>query len=176
MEAGFKSAYCKAEYLRLKAERCLAGKRTDEALAALLGARETLVKAYRFPGGDPLGIAARELRIAIGERLGVLLGLAGRDREAEEEFETCATVWGGSGIHFLQAWQLRRQANRLMYERSPAEALRLFVKARAVLDLTANLLPAGVTPEDLTKLRDDLDQSIEFLKGAHVEPAEPPGK
>ena len=176
MEAGFKAAYSKAEYLRLKAERLLAANRVDEALVEFSGARETLVKAYRFPSGDPLGLPARELRVKLGERLCVLLSLAGRDREAGEEFESSASVWGGSGIRFLQSWHLRRQANRVMYERKPSEALALFLKARTVLDQSAGLLPTGVTPDDCAKLRDDLDMSIAFLKGAHVEAAETPAK
>ena len=176
MEAGFKSAYAKAAYLQLKAERLLAATRSDEALAALLSAREALVKAYRFPGGEPLGQDARALRIRIGERLGIVLSVAGRDQEAEAEFDNTAAVYGGSGIHYLQACHLRLLANRILYEHNPAEALRLFLKARAVLDLTANLLPAGISADDLAKVRDDLDKSIAFLKGAHVEPAETPGK
>jgi len=176
MEAGFKSAFSKAAYLRLKAERLLAASRIDEALAALVSARETLAKAYRFPGGEPLGQEARELRIGIGERLVGVLSLAGRDQEAEAEFENTAEVYGGSGIRYLQACHLRMLANRVLYERNPSEALTLFLKARTVLDLSANLLPAGISIDDLVKLRDDLDRSIAFLKGAHVEPAEMPGK
>ncbi len=171
MEAGFKVGYSKAAYLRLKGERLLAGQKNGESLAVLLAARDTLVKACKFPSGDPVGQEARELRLGIAQRLGVLLSLAGRDREAEDEFESAATVWGGNGINYLYAWHLRMKAERIWNDRRPAEALGLFLKARGLLDRTAGLLPAGVTADDYSKLRQDLDKVIQFLKGAKIEPS-----
>ena len=176
MEAGFRGSLSKATYLKVQAERLLALQRNDEAVAALLNARGTLVKAYRFSGDGPLGEEARVLRIGIGERLGVLLSLAGRDREAEAEFESTALIPGGSGIRYLEAWHWRMKANRIWHERNASEALRLFLKARSLLDLTAQLLPVGVTADDYVKQREELDKLIAFLKGAHVEASEMPGK
>ncbi|MEI6676500.1 MAG: O-antigen ligase family protein [Verrucomicrobiota bacterium] len=175
MEAGFKGGFSKAAYLKLKAERLLANKQNGEALEVMLGARAALVKACEFPSGAPLGQDARELRIVNAQRLGVLLSLAGRDREAEEEFESAAIVWGGSGTNYLYAWHLRNKAERIWKERRPAEALGLFLKARGLLDRAGSPLPAGVTSEDHTKLRQDLDKFIQFLKGAKVEPSGVPG-
>jgi len=170
MEAGFRGGFSKAAYLRLKAERLLARQKNGEALDVLLSSRDTLVKACEFPSGAPLEQEARVLRIGIAQRLGVLLSLAGRDGEAEDEFESAAMVWGGTGINFLQAWHLRMKAERIWNERRPAEALGLFLKARGLLDRTGSPLPAGVTPEDHAQLRQDLDKFIQFLKGAKIEP------
>ena len=141
----------------------------------MLDAREALVKSNRFPGGEPLGMEALKLRISIGERLGVLLSFAGRDKEAVEEFENAAAVSGGGGMLYLQAWHLRLQAKRVWHERDPEAALALFLKARRVIERTVTL-PSGVTADDLAKLRADVVFCIEFLKGAQVEPTGMPGE
>ncbi|KAB2641009.1 MAG: O-antigen ligase family protein [Verrucomicrobia bacterium] len=175
MEGGFKAGYSKAVYLRQKAERLLAEKREAEALVALLDAREALVKSSRFPSGEPLWGEAWGLRVSIGERLGVLLSLAGRDQEAEAEFENVVLVPGGGGMRYLEAWHLRLQAKRIWHKREPEAALALFLKARRVMNL-GGPLPSGVTADDLAKLRADVDYCIGFLKGAQVEPAKLPGE
>lgn len=176
MEAGFKSGYSKAAYLRPRAERLLAMNQVEEALVALLGAREALVKGYDFRASVYLEQNVRDLRIKVAERLGVLLSMAGRDQEAEDEFENAAAIYGGTGICHLHAYHLRIKAERLWYERKPSEALGLFLKARRVVDGTANLLPGGVTVEDQSKLRKELDDFIQYLKGAKIEASETPGK
>ncbi|MCX6875049.1 MAG: O-antigen ligase family protein [Verrucomicrobia bacterium] len=176
MEAGFKAAYSKAAYLQLKAERLLSERSDGEAMAALWSARDTLVNSCRFPSGAPLGQVARVLRAGIAGRLGVLLSLAGRDREAEAEFENAAVMGEGTGIRYFHAWHLRVRAERIWNERKPAEALGLFLKARSLIDRTGPTLPAGVTTEDQAKLRKELDSFIQFLKGAKIEAAELPGK
>jgi O-antigen ligase/tetratricopeptide (TPR) repeat protein len=176
MEGGFKGCYSKAAYLLLKADRLLVKGNQVDALAVLSDARDTLVKASDFPSGAPLGQEARVLRLAIAQRLGVLLSLGGRDREAAQEFESAAAVWGGDGVNYLYAWHLRNQAKRIWNERKPAEALSGFLKARGLLDRCGALLPAGVTPADRAKLRQDLDEFIEFLKGAKIQPAGVSGK
>jgi len=175
MEACFKAGYSKAAYLRQKAERLLAAERMEEALAVMLDAREALVKSNRFPSGEPLVWEAWTLRIAIGERLGVLLSMAGRDHEADEEFGNVVLVPGGGGVLYLQAWRLRLQAKRVWHQRDPETALALFLKARGFIERVGPL-PSGVTADDLAKLREDVDFCIEFLKGAQVEPTGTPGE
>lgn len=176
MEAAFKGAYSKAAYLHLKAERLLAAQRKDEALATLLAARDTLENSTSMVVWGAQGQAARALRGGIGGRLGVLLSAAGRDREAEEEFENTDRVVGDTGNRYLYACHLRMKAKRVWHERKPAEALGLFLKARQWLERTANYLPAGVTPEDYGTFRRELDECIAFLKGAKVEPVASPGQ
>ena len=175
MESSFKAGYSKAEYLRQKAERLAGLQRTEEALATLLDARQALLKSNRFPSGEPLGWEAWQLRIRIGERLGVMLSLAGRDKEADEEFENVGLVPGGGGMRYLQAWHLRLQAKRVWHEHDPEVALALFLKARRLIEGPA-VKPSGVTDDDFAKLRADLDFCIQFLKGAQVEPAGAPGE
>ncbi|MEI7955633.1 MAG: hypothetical protein WCJ66_10735, partial [Verrucomicrobiota bacterium] len=175
MEGCYKAGYSKAMYLCRKAEKLLAKERAAEALVALLGAREALVTTHNFPSGEPLGYVARQLRIGIGERLGVLLIEAGRDKEAKEEFENVGLLSEGGGIRYLQAWQTRLEAKRKWHERNPEEALALFLKARSLAERTERL-PTGVSAEDFTQLREDLNRCIEFLKGAEVEPTDPSGK
>jgi len=176
MEAGFKGSYSKAAYLRLKAERLLAANRNEEALAALLSARDTLVNSSSLSVWGVQGRAALVLRVWIGERLGVLLSLAGRDQAAEEEFETIDALGTTSCVRYLYAWHLWTKGKRIWGERKPAEALALFLKARVLLDRAAGYLPAGATPEDYAKLGREVDECIRFLKTAKVEPAAPPGK
>lgn len=171
MEAGYKAGYSKAAYLRDHAERLLAADKRDEAVAALVNARDTLARTNSLAVWGEQGQLARSLRISIGDRLAVLLSLAGRDREAENEFEATAAIGTETGIRYLYACHLRMKAKRVWYERNPAEALGLFIRARYWLDLTGNHLPAGVKPEDCAKFRGELDECIAFLKGAQVEPA-----
>ncbi len=175
MEGCFKAGYSKAVYLSRKADKLLAKERALEALVALIGAREALVRSQNFPSGEPLGYEARQLRIGIGERLGVLLIEDGRDKEAKEEFENVGLLLEGGGMRYLQAWHMRLEAKRKWHERNPEEALALFLKARSLAERTERL-PTGVSPEDFTKLREDLNRCIEFLKGAQVEPADPAAK
>jgi len=167
LEVGFKAGYYKALYLRQKAERLLAETRTAEALVALLDAREALVKSNHISSREPLWWQAWGLRISIGERLGVLLSQAGRDQEAEEEFENVVVLPGGGAMRYLQAWHLRLQAKRVWHERDAEGALALFLKARRMIDLVGPL-PSGVTADDLAKLREDVDYCIKFLKGADI--------
>jgi O-antigen ligase/tetratricopeptide (TPR) repeat protein len=176
MEAGFKACYSKAAYLQVKADRLLATQQNGEALEVLMAARDTLVKASDFPSGAPLGLAARSLRIAIASRLGVMLSMAGRDQEAEAEFESAAMVWGGTGINYLHAWHLRNKAERIWKERNPAEALRLFLKARTLLAQAGPKPLPGDTADERAKLRQDLDQFIKFLQAAKIQPSVAPGK
>ncbi len=175
MEGGYKAGYSKAVYLSGKAERLLGKNQAAEALLALLGAREALVTTHSFPSGEPLGYVSRQLRIGIGERLGVLLIEAGRDKEAKDEFENVGLLAEGGGIRYLQAWQARLEAKRRWHDRNPEEALALFLKARSLAERTERL-PTGVSAEDFTKLREDVNRCIEFLKGAQVEPTDPTAK
>ncbi len=175
MEGAFKGGYSKAAHLRLKAERLLAEQKTADALQIFLAARDALEKACVFPSGAPLGSAGRILRIAIAERLGVLLSRAGRDAEAEAEFERAAPILGGTEIRYFYAYHCFLKGRRLwLEERKPAEALSQFLKGRWLNDRTAGILPNGVSTEDQAKLSRELGKNIGFLKGAKVEPSEPP--
>ncbi|MCF7674030.1 MAG: O-antigen ligase family protein [Akkermansiaceae bacterium] len=176
MEGAYKGVFQRVSYLRAKGEKLLQESRGEEALEVFLKAREELLKSYEFPSGTPLGKEARELRVAIAARLGGLLSTAGRDAEAEAEFEDAAKVWGGTGIRFYHAWHCDMVGTRVWGERRAPEALRLFLKGQWLIDRTGAVLPSGVTREDQLELRKRLVHKIQILKAGKVEPSPEPPK
>jgi tetratricopeptide (TPR) repeat protein len=172
MEAAYRGGYSKAAYFLGKGRRLLVERQVGAALQALLEARDALEKSCVFPSGAPLGKDARALRIGIAERLGGVLAMVGRDAEAE--FEKAAQIPAGAGIRYYHASYCYTKARKVFFERRPAEALRLFLKGRGLIVRTGPALPAGVSREDQLALREELDKNIQFLKGAKIEPAEPP--
>lgn len=174
MEAAYRAVFLKASYCVMRGDNALAQGTADAATEWYAKGRGVLLTAYEFPSGSPLGEDARNLRMIIAVKLGRLLGLAGRDSEAEAELEEGAAVRGGHPLRYYLAYHQYNRGLQLWAARKPSEALSCFNRAHYENRRAGPNPPAGVTPEEREELRENIEKQIRFLRGAKIEPSEPP--
>lgn len=113
-----------------------------------------------------------EPRVAIHESLGVAREAAGDPEGALESYNFAATLRNGTRAHYRAGVLLGNLAVARWGKRQAAEAMYGFIEAKKRVTQAGNQLPQGVTPSDRVEYIDYLDRSINFLKGAKIEPRE----
>lgn len=91
---------------------------------------------------------------------------------ALQEYNCATTLRFGSRAHYRAGVLLGKMAASAWAGRRPAEALGYFMEARKRIGL-ASELPRDITPSQRVEYLDYLDKTIEYLKGAKIEPLDP---
>ena len=122
---------------------------------------ETLGNA-REAAGDEEG-AVRYFVLAAGDRA-----------DALQSYVFAAALPNGNSANYLVGLVLEKIAIAELKRRDPGKALAHFIEARSriesVFHESASQLPKGATLEDRTKHIAAIDRTIEFLRGAKIEP------
>ncbi len=109
-------------------------------------------------------------RVAIHQNLGIARETAGDREGALQAYDFTATLQGGLSAHYMAGVLVGKQAVEAWHKRRPSEALTLFMDARERIVRAADSLPQGVTLSQRTEYLAYLDESIQYLRGAKVEP------
>lgn len=110
------------------------------------------------------------LRVAIHQGLGDARARAGDPEGALQAFDFAATLNGGASSHYLAGELLKKQADEIWHKRRASEAMALFIQAKQRITRAGQSLPPNVSLSKRAELLSLIDQSIDFLKGAKVEP------
>ena len=110
-----------------------------------------------------------DARVAIHENLGAAREASGDYLGAGQAYDFASTLIAGSKAHYRAGLLLGKQADAAWRDRRPSEALRDFIEAKRRIGM-ASELPADVTPNQRVEYLAYLDRSIDYLKGAKVEP------
>lgn len=142
----------------------------DEAAADRLN--RTAVESYRRAA------AAHPHHAGLAVNLANSLSALGEIEAADEQFERALELQGGleAGfrVRFYYATHLYASWYRLWTsERRAPEALRAFEKADELLEEAAPMVTGMTKVKEIDPLRRGIRRSIEFLRGAGVEPAGP---
>jgi tetratricopeptide (TPR) repeat protein len=116
----------------------------------------------------------RKLRIQISKVLAEVYLKLGREDDALKAWKYAASIPGGRSVHYYMAVEMLQRGRKNYESRNPEKALRWFTDALAELKRTGGKYPDGVDSEAAAELRKQLEASIKFLKGAHIQlpPAE----
>ena len=173
MEPAFQARYFLATHLLQKAQRQFTAEDPSPALTTLeLAAQqmEQSVKNMRWAAPD-----IHDARVAVHENLGAAREANGDYLGAGQAYDFASTLIAGSKAHYRAGLLLGKQADAAWRDRRPAEALRDFIEAKRRIGM-ASELPANVTPDQRLENLAHLDRSIDYLKGAKVEPLPAPRK
>ena len=167
MEPAFQARYFLATHLLGKAQRQFTAQDPSPALTTLeLAAQqmEQSVKDMRWAAPN-----IYDARVAIHENLGAAREASGDYLGAGQAYDFASTLIAGSKAHYRAGLLLGKQADAAWRDRRPSEALRDFIEAKRRIGM-ASELPADVTPNQRVEYLAYLDRSIDYLKGAKVEP------
>jgi tetratricopeptide (TPR) repeat protein len=161
---GFEIAEHHGEFLLTQAEREGLG----EPMVVEL--REKAIKTYRE------AVSQNPNNPEIAVNLGNVLSVAGHFDEAERELERAVAIPGFLEPVFRARFYLAQAIHREWYfrwtgERRSGEALSEFLRARDLVALSKSLHHPYYWERDCSKFQVDLNQTIEFLEGAGVQPA-----
>ena len=172
MESNFRSHFYFAHHLLRKAVRELRDGDSDKASSTAAQGAEEVEMIAETMGWFMKHGEAMELKIAVYETLGAAREAAGDFEKALECYEIAAAVSPGNSANYRAGVLVGKMAASAWSERRPSEALTRFMEARNLIAST-NQLPSDVTPERKAKYLTYLDESIEYLKTARIEPLEP---
>lgn len=139
------------------------------------------------PAHDALVLSAREIeaavddmhwiiadmvapRVTIHETLGIFCETIGDRTAALASYDFASKLPEGNRAHYRASVLISKIAVDEWQQRKPSEALTHFIEARMRLDLAGGVLPADVTPAQRAEYTAFLNQRIEFLKGAKIQP------
>ena len=170
MESGFRGHFWLANHHLRKGERLFNAKNSAGALVSLERAAEEIEKSceempwvFDDMHGPRVTIHTNlgNMREAEGDRVGAL---AAYDFAATQHYGRHAEYFSGVliGKMALDAWK----------ERKPEIALGGFIEAQRRLQVAGDQLPGGVSMDDRTKYMTYLEQTIAFMKGAKIQPAD----
>ncbi len=114
----------------------------------------------------------RKTRVNMYENLGVAQEAAGDLSGAIDTYDFAAPLPFGSHLHYRAAMVIGKMASKEWSNRRPSEALSLFIQAQKRLQQSHNQIPKGITPAQQKEYYKYLNDSIKFLKGARITPAE----
>lgn len=169
MEAGYQAHYQFAQHLVKEGLEFFKRNETDQALAAFQAASSQFEKIAEISPWVPNHPEGFTLKLAILQGLGASNEALGHINEALVNYDAASQIQGGSAAHYRAAILLGNLAKTAWSERRPSEALTRFQEARQRIDL-ANELPSGVTSESKMEYATFLDQSIQYLLEAKIEP------
>ncbi len=173
-EMGFRAGISASYHYFRKAERHRQAGRLDQALAALLTARDRFDEASS-PTAWEFGPEGQEYRILLSQQLGSWLEGLGRHSDAAEEYDRLIEIPGSDSMHFLAARNLTAWGDAVWLERSPRGekrnpegALAKFRQARLRVVQAKGMAPRGFSVTDLVELGQRLDSKIALLEGAGI--------
>ncbi|MCP5534467.1 MAG: tetratricopeptide repeat protein [Akkermansiaceae bacterium] len=170
MEPAFRAHFSAANHYLNKALREFRSGSTGEALNAIersAGEIESAVDEMHWTTED-----LRAPRVATHENLGTIREAVDDPEGAIEAYQFAAQLPGGRHVHYRTAVLLGRQAVDAWKKRRSAEAMALFLKAKSHVNAAGGQLPAGITASQRLEFVQYLDRTIDFLKGARIQPAE----
>jgi tetratricopeptide (TPR) repeat protein len=158
-----------AEYFVRKGALELRTNRAEQAILSLESALVEISASERFVPWVTKMANGIDVSYSANENLGFALELTGDLEGAIQYYTNAAAIRGSANYHL---GRLLESIGRTYWkERKPSQALWQLQKAAEVLKLV-NGLPSGVTTEDVVQRRNDIDESIQFLLGAGIEPLE----
>ncbi len=114
----------------------------------------------------------REPMVFVHENLGAAREANSDFKGALQEYDYATTLRFGTRAHYRAGVLMGKMAASAWAGRRPAEALGYFMEARRRIGL-ASELPRDITPSQRIEYLDYLDKTIEYLKGAKIEPLDP---
>lgn len=109
-------------------------------------------------------------RVAIHQNLGIAREGAGDREGALQAYDFTTTLHNGHSANYLAGLLIGKQAVEAWFKRRPSEALTLFLQAKQRILKAGDALPPGVTISQRAEFLAYLDDSIQYLKVAKVEP------
>lgn len=173
MEAAFNANHRYARFLLGRGIREYNAEDFLSAISTLQIAAKHLKKAFDLNRGNSLGAEGHSLNVEINVALGQTLEAVGDFKGALAQYDHVVTLRNGTSGHYLAGLMLGKRAVAAWSERRSEDALRLFIEADKRIP-TTRALPAGVTAEDREEYIKYLRNTIQYLKGAKVEPSDNP--
>ncbi len=171
MEPAFQARYFSATHLLRKAQRQFTAQDPSPTLTTLEAAAQQMeqsVKDMRWAAPN-----IYDTRVAVHENLGAAREANGDYRGAGQAYDFASTLTAGSKAHYRAGLLLGKQAEAAWRDRRPSEALSDFIEAKRRIEL-ASELPGNFTPSQRLEYLAYLGRSIDYLKGAKVEPKRGP--
>jgi O-antigen ligase len=171
-EIGFKSHFKMAGHLLKVGAKQLAANDPSKSTQTLLEAEREFDQASQGIPSLPQSSEGIALKNEIYENLAIAWEKSGDIDQALATYNQL-TSSGSSRGHYHAGLLLGSLAKAAWSERRPSEALTRFQEARQRITLT-NELPVGVTPESKVEYLTFLNNSIQYLVEAKVEPLKKP--
>ena len=173
MEPAFRSHFWLANHLMRKGIRLFSPEDPAAALAAMEIAAQQMEEAVEEMHWIIPDMHAP--RVAVHESLGAAREANGDYEGAMDAYNFTTTLRDGSRGHYRAGILYGKLAANAWSGRRPAEALGYFIEAKRRIGM-ASELPTGVTMEQRLEYVTYLDRTIEYLRGAKIEPLPLPGK
>lgn len=171
MEPAFRGHFSLAAHYCRKGLRSFDPESPEAALDAFGLAAIEIEKAVEETPPWIINSDGRSLRISIYENLGTAREAVGDREGALQAYDFAASIPTGWGAHYRAGVLIGKMAVEAWTSRQPSEAMKWFIEARRRIGQARGKLPEGVTPDQRAEYLAYLDRTIQFLKGAKVEPA-----
>lgn len=170
MESAFRARFYLTRHLMRKAQLQSNREYPADSLATLEIAAQQMERAVKEMDW---GLAdMNEWRIAVQESLGAAYEANGNYKDAMAAYDLAVTFIRGSRAHYRAGLLNGKLASIAWNARRPAEAMGYFIEAKRRIGLARDL-PQDVTPSQRLENVASLDQAINYLKGAKIEPVPP---
>jgi O-antigen ligase len=171
MEPAFRAHFSLSNHLLRKGVRQFRAEDPSPTLEALEIAAEQMeaaVEKMHWIIAD-----MREPRVTVHESLGAAREANGDYPGALAAYDFASTLIGGSRAHYRAAVLYGKMGTAAWSARQPGEAMGYFIEARRRLLLTTEV-PQDVSASQRLEFLNHIDETIDFLKGAKIEPVPPP--
>ena len=115
-----------------------------------------------------------EDRITVHENLGAVREANGDYQGAMMAYDFASKLLYGTRANYRAGVLYCKLASSAWAARRSSEALGYFIEAKKRIEMAGEQLPSGATPSQRLEYLAYLDKTINFLKGAKIEPALPP--
>lgn len=175
MEPAFRARFSLASHLMKKAARVFSPESPENALSILENAAEQIeqtAKEMHWITPD-----LRSTRVTIHESLGAAREANGNYDGAMEAYDFACSLPSGEKAHYRAAVLNGKIAAAAWNARNSPLAMAYFIEARRRLNATTEAtLPEGVTMANRAEYLKYLDDTIQFMTGAKIQPAALPSK